>query len=378
MVDTTIITLPNGKEATVSTVALSWWDQQDGFGHVDPRQLTPDPDQPRKKMNASQLTELYASIKEKGVVEPITVTPLHRAPWARAEEGHEYAYFLIVSGHRRTNGANLAAIHAVPIRVVIYDCEADHREDAALLNGIREDLDELEQGYEFVRLQRLGRTISTIAKRFGMSETHVHNRVYLTRLPPDVQQLLYKQGSRRPIPIVVGSKLGSVKVPTVLELDALSVALEDTVPFREVVEECDLEKLDAEGRLFTMHRLIAQYIVRKKMRQIPAIKLIEKHTANFESHANRRGPKPKEPRKQRSILKHLCQGVIGSDIQDWTPSEVRAMFEPCSVTEIQQAVEQIQKAEDVLSAVRRLVSSALEQKKEASEAKIVTLVRTAS
>ena len=140
--------------------------------------LKPGKFQPRKMFADDALSELAASIKEKGVLTPILVRPL-------GPDNYE-----IVAGERRWRAAQLAKLHDVP--VVVRDlADAETLEIAIIENVQRADLNALEEAAAYQELMdHFGRTQEQVAQDVGKSRSHVANTVRLLRLPETVKQWL--------------------------------------------------------------------------------------------------------------------------------------------------------------------------------------------
>jgi ParB family chromosome partitioning protein len=142
--------------------------------------LRRNPDQPRRYFDEADLEELAASIREKGILQPILVRP---APGAQGE-------FQIVAGERRWRAAQRAGLHNVPILVREFD-DLDVLEIGIIENVQRADLNPLEEanGYK-VLIERFGRTQDVVALTVGKSRSHVANMLRLLNLPDAVREHL--------------------------------------------------------------------------------------------------------------------------------------------------------------------------------------------
>ncbi|HEX4104830.1 MAG TPA: ParB/RepB/Spo0J family partition protein [Rhizomicrobium sp.] len=140
--------------------------------------LKPGKFQPRKSFADDALSELAASIREKGVLTPILVRPL-------GPDSYE-----IVAGERRWRAAQLAQLHDVP--VVVRDlADAETLEIAIIENVQRADLNALEEASAYQELMdQFGKTQEQVAQDVGKSRSHVANSVRLLRLPDSVKQWL--------------------------------------------------------------------------------------------------------------------------------------------------------------------------------------------
>lgn len=142
--------------------------------------LRPNPRNPRKEFADADLEELSASIREKGIIQPIVVR-------AAAEGADLYE---IIAGERRWRAAQRAGLHEVPIVILVAD-DREALELAIIENVQRSDLNPLEeaQGYERLVADH-GYTHGDIAKAIGKSRSHVANMTRLVKLPEKTRQML--------------------------------------------------------------------------------------------------------------------------------------------------------------------------------------------
>jgi ParB family chromosome partitioning protein len=142
--------------------------------------LRPNPRNPRKAYDGSDLDDLTASIREKGIVQPIVV---------RTVKGTADAYE-IIAGERRWRAAQKAGLHEVP--VVIHEASDKEALEIALVENIqRADLNPLEeaQGYQqLIDEHQYGQ--AELAVVIGKSRSHIANTLRLLKLPPVVQAFL--------------------------------------------------------------------------------------------------------------------------------------------------------------------------------------------
>lgn len=137
--------------------------------------VRPSPRNPRRTFLEEGLEDLTASVKEKGIIQPIVVRPIG----ANA--------FEIVAGERRWRAAQRAALHEVPVVVVeLNDREA--LEVAIIENVQRSDLNPLEeaQGYEAL-MAEFSYTQQDLSKVIGKSRSHIANTLRLMKLPEQVK-----------------------------------------------------------------------------------------------------------------------------------------------------------------------------------------------
>ncbi len=140
--------------------------------------LKANPDQPRRVFVEAEIDELAASIREKGILQPILVRPL--------DEGtNDYQ---IVAGERRWRAAQKAQLHNVP--VIVKDLTDREVLEIALIENIqRADLNPIDEaaGYRAL-LQEFDHTQEELSKVIGKSRSHIANVMRLLSLPDDVQK----------------------------------------------------------------------------------------------------------------------------------------------------------------------------------------------
>jgi ParB family chromosome partitioning protein len=139
--------------------------------------LKPNPRNPRKSFSDSELDELAASIKERGIIQPVVV---------RAVRGARDAYE-IIAGERRWRAAQRAGLHEVPI-VPLEATDSEALELAIIENVQRSDLNPLEEagGYQALA-DEYKHSHEDIAKIVGKSRSHVTNTLRLLKLSEPVK-----------------------------------------------------------------------------------------------------------------------------------------------------------------------------------------------
>lgn len=140
--------------------------------------IKPNPYQPRREFDREALEELAASIKQKGVLQPVLLRP--------AEKGYE-----LVAGERRYRATKLAGLKTIP--AIVYDVESEEEmlELSLIENVQREDLNAMDTAEAFKRLSEdCDLTQEQIAERVGKSRTAITNTMRLLTLPGEVQKLI--------------------------------------------------------------------------------------------------------------------------------------------------------------------------------------------
>jgi ParB family chromosome partitioning protein len=142
--------------------------------------LKPNPRNPRRSFADAELDELAASIKERGIIQPVVV---------RAARGAKDT-FEIIAGERRWRAAQRAGLHEVPI-VAIEASDEEALELAIIENVQRTDLNPLEEagGYESLASQ-YHHSHDDIAKIVGKSRTHVTNTLRLLKLSEPIKAFI--------------------------------------------------------------------------------------------------------------------------------------------------------------------------------------------
>lgn len=139
-------------------------------------ELRPSALQPRKQFDPEALADLAASIKEKGVLQPILVRP--------RDDGYE-----IVAGERRFQAARQAGLETVPVQVRELD-DQEALELAIIENLQRENLNPLEEAEAFQQLMDYGLNQEAVSQAVGKSRSAIANSLRLLSLPPLAREAL--------------------------------------------------------------------------------------------------------------------------------------------------------------------------------------------
>jgi ParB family chromosome partitioning protein len=146
--------------------------------YVPIEQITPNPDQPRKRFESGDLDDLAASIKEKGVIQPLIVR--------KREDGS----FEIVAGERRWRAAQMSQLHELPV-IIREFTDAEVLEVAIIENIQRADLNAIEEAAGYRQLMdKFGHTQEKMAEALGKSRSHIANLLRLLNLPQPVLELV--------------------------------------------------------------------------------------------------------------------------------------------------------------------------------------------
>lgn len=198
-------------------------------------EIVPNPHQPRRTFDVEKLSELAASIKEHGVIQPLIVR----------KNGAKYE---IVAGERRWRAAKEAKLVAVPVVVRDYN-DATMMEIALIENIQRHNLNPLEEANGIRDLmQDFGLTQEDVAKKIGRSRSAVTNILRLLNLPPKILELVSREtlsmGQAKPILALTDVKQQEALALVVAEQGLSARMTEDLVKAIK-----DGQKVDLSGKV---------------------------------------------------------------------------------------------------------------------------------
>jgi ParB family transcriptional regulator, chromosome partitioning protein len=150
-----------------------------GVRNIPVDRIAPNPNQPRMHFDEESLSELAASIREHGVLQPILVRP--------AGEPQRYQ---LVAGERRWRAAQKAGLHEVP--ALIEQIDDDTALEIAIIENLqREDLSPLEEAMMYERMTREhGYSVRRLAQKIGKDKGYIENRLRLAGAPTEIKQLV--------------------------------------------------------------------------------------------------------------------------------------------------------------------------------------------
>lgn len=154
--------------------------QTDQGVHLVPiEQIYPNPHNPRKRFDQSELDKLTDSVRQVGILSPILVV--------RDDEQYR-----IVAGERRYRAAKAAGLAEVP--VLIRELTPEQEFEAMLTENIqRADLDPIEEAQAFAEARKRGYKQVELAEKLGISQSQVANRLRLLKLPPEIQDNISRE-----------------------------------------------------------------------------------------------------------------------------------------------------------------------------------------
>jgi len=149
--------------------------QAGSISHIPLEQIEANPFQPREEFNPEALSELAESIKQQGIIQPITVRKLG------------YDKYQIISGERRFKASKMAGLKSIPAYIRIAN-DQGMLEMALVENIQRKDLNALEIALSYKRLiDECKLTQEEMSERIGKSRSSVSNFLRLLKLPPVIQ-----------------------------------------------------------------------------------------------------------------------------------------------------------------------------------------------
>ena len=165
--------LGRGLEALFPSEPLE--ELQSGLVEAAVGDISPNPRQPRSTVDQSELSDLAASIREHGLIQPLIVT--------RSSSG-----YTLIAGERRWRAAQLAGLEKVP--VIVKETTPQEMLELAIIENIqREDLNAIEEAQAYRQLMDdFGMTQEAVADRVGKGRSTITNLVRLLVLPQEVQQ----------------------------------------------------------------------------------------------------------------------------------------------------------------------------------------------
>lgn len=206
-------------------------DQRDSaVGHIAELQLSQiktNPFQPRTNFEAEALQELSDSIKEMGLIQPITVRKLG------------YDKYELISGERRFRATKMAGINTIPAYIRIANDQA-MLEMALVENIQREQLDPIEVALSFERLMHECKlTQEDVSVKVSKSRSAVANFLRLLKLPPAIQAAL------RDNKITMGHARAIISIENETEqMELFELMLKESWTVRQIEEAAKKSKLE--------------------------------------------------------------------------------------------------------------------------------------
>jgi ParB family chromosome partitioning protein len=168
---------------------------------VEVDKIKPNPFQPRKEFDEAKLNDLAKSIRQYGVIQPLTVNRIE----VLKDDGGLAAEYELIAGERRLRAAKIAGVREVPVLIREgLDDDKTKLELAIIENLQREDLNPIDRAKAFAQLaDEFGFKHTQIAEKIGRSREYVSNTIRLLMMPQDMQDALSEgkisEGHTRPL-----------------------------------------------------------------------------------------------------------------------------------------------------------------------------------
>ena len=168
--------LGKGLEALIQPYSTEKIPDHHGVDKISIRSIKPNPHQPRQKFDETSLEELTASIKEKGILTPITVQ----------KAGNQ---FILIAGERRLRASKKAGLKKIPVYIIDVADDAEMIEMALIENIQRENLNPIEEAEAYIYLNnRFKLSQEKIAKSVGKKRATISNSLRLLTLPREIKE----------------------------------------------------------------------------------------------------------------------------------------------------------------------------------------------
>ncbi len=174
--------LGKGLDALIPKSALLEKEEEGlkGTEEIKMEKIRPNPHQPRKDFSRESLEELAASIKKRGILQPILLS----------KDGKEKDTYVIIAGERRWRACKHLKMKSIPALVKNFT-DQELLEAALVENLQREDLNGIEEGkaYQYL-MEQHGVSANELGEALGKSRSYITNVLRLLNLAPEVQQML--------------------------------------------------------------------------------------------------------------------------------------------------------------------------------------------
>jgi ParB family chromosome partitioning protein len=226
------------QQPVVTTPSAPPVDNQNRIWNIAIDKLVPGVYQPRKKFEKSTLEELAQSVRENGILQPITVRK-------RPAGGFE-----IIAGERRWRSAQIAGLHEVP--AIIKDYSDREALQLALIENIqREDLDAVEEAESYQRLmQEFGYSQAQVAEKVGKERSTVANAIRLIGLPNEIKDMISDKKisvGHAKVLLVAEDKAEQIKLAKICYDKGLSVRALESIMRPQKINATEPAPIDAKS-----------------------------------------------------------------------------------------------------------------------------------
>jgi ParB family transcriptional regulator, chromosome partitioning protein len=159
---------------------------EDSIFWVDINRVSPNPFQPRREFDEGRLRELAESIRQYGLLQPLTVTRKETTQ----TDGSLIAEYELIAGERRLRASKLAGFPKVPVIIRIGEESDQVKLELAIIENLqREDLNPIDRAQALRQLvDKFSFTHSEVGKKIGKSREYVSNTLRMLGLPEDMQR----------------------------------------------------------------------------------------------------------------------------------------------------------------------------------------------
>lgn len=172
---------------------------------IEVEKIKPNPYQPRKEFDETNLRALAESIRQYGVLQPLVVTRTE----VEKENGGIQAVYELIAGERRLRASKLVGLREVPVVIRTQQEDGQMKLELAIIENLqREDLNAVDRAKAFDLLaKKFNLTHAEIGKRMGKSREYVSNTIRLLALPEEMQEAIRNkqitEGHARPLLMLI-------------------------------------------------------------------------------------------------------------------------------------------------------------------------------
>jgi len=175
--------------------------QNDSIFWIELEKIKPNPFQPRREFDHQKLNSLADSIRQYGLLQPITVTRIEKVK----EDGGLFAEYELIAGERRLRASKIAGLFQIPAIIRSEEDDDGLKLELAIIENLqREDLNPIDRAKAFEQLiKEFNLRHVDVAKKVGKSRVYVTNTLRLLELPEEMMQAVadgrIREGHTRPI-----------------------------------------------------------------------------------------------------------------------------------------------------------------------------------
>lgn len=226
---------------------------------IDIDKILPNPFQPRREFEEGPLKDLAESIRQYGILQPLTVSRVEK----ETSEGGLLTEYELIAGERRLRAAKLAGLLQVPAIIRIGDDSMMKLELAIIENLQREDLNPVERARAFSRLvEEFKFTHTQIGQKMGKSREYVSNTLRLLTLPQDMLDALsggkINEGHTRPLLMLASRPEEQATLFKEITIRKITVREAERIARRIAVEKVRKHQLVPDGQLLEVEQKLQE------------------------------------------------------------------------------------------------------------------------